>query len=101
MNLTAAVQRYLAATGEFGIPMPLAAFGLDRNATEAMLAAWEEDYQLHRHMELIPAGPQGPKTVKTATIEGREGPAGQERYFVGGIAYTGVVFRASIRSVMG
>ena len=101
MNLKAAVEKYLAVTGAFDRPMPLTAFGLDQKDTEAMLAAWEEDYQLHRHMELIPAGPQGPKTVKTATKEGREGPAGQERYFVGGIAYTGVVFRASIRSVMG
>ena len=98
MNLNEAVQKYLAVTGEFGQPMPLTAFGLDRDATEAMLAAWEEDYQLHRHLELIPAGPGG------EAGEGREGPletAAQTRYFVGGIAYTGVVFRASIRGVIG
>ena len=95
MNLNEAVQKYLAVTGEFGRPMPLAAFGLDRSATEAMLAAWEEDYQLHRHMDLIPAGPEEP------TKKDREGSAAQEKYFVGGVAYTGVVFRASIRGVIG
>ena len=101
MNLNAAVQKYLAVTGKFGRPMPLTAFGLDRDATEAMLAAWEEDYQLHRHLELIPAGPAGPGGEGR---EGREGPletAAQTRYFVGGIAYTGVVFRSSIRGVIG
>ena len=88
MNLNAAVQKYLAVTGEFGQPMPLTAFGLDREQTEAMLAAWEEDYQLHRHMELIPAGPEGEK------------PTAQTSYVVGGIEYIGVVFRASIRNVI-
>ena len=98
MNLNEAVEKYLAVTGEFGRPMPLTAFGLDQKDTEAMLAAWEEDYQLHRHLELIPAGSAGPEE------EGREGPfatAAQTRYFVGGIAYTGVVFRASILAVIG
>ena len=98
MNLKAAVEKYLAVTGEFEQPMPLTAFGLDQNRTEAMLAAWEEDYQLHRHMELIPAGPMSPGR------EGREGPeetAARTSYDVGGIAYTGVVFRASIRAVIG
>jgi len=101
MNLKTAVEKYLAVTGEFGQPMPLTSFGLDRKQTEAMLAAWEEDYQLHRHMELIPAGTAG---SGGESREGREGPletADQTGYFVGGIAYTGVVFRASIRGVIG
>ena len=95
MNLNAAVQKYLAMTGEFGRPMPLAAFGQDRDTTEAMLAAWEEDYQLHRHLELILAEPASP------TKEGPLETAAQTRYFVGGIAYTDIVFRSSIRAVIG
>ena len=88
MNLKSAVRKYLEVVGEFGRPMSLTEFGLSREATEAMLAAWEEDYQLHRHLELIPAsdGPPGPVTEGT--------------YLVGGLAYTGVVFRASIRDVV-
>ena len=91
MNLKAAVERYLAVAGEFGRPMPLAGFGLDREATEAMLAAWEEDYQLHRHLELIPA---------SDTREDSSESAGETRYHVGGIAYSGIVFRASVRAVI-
>jgi hypothetical protein len=91
MNLEAAVHRYLAVTGEFGRPMPLTAFGLDQDTTEAMLATWEEDYQLHRHLELLPADP---------TREGPFDTTAQTRYFVGGIAYTGIVFRPSIRAVI-
>lgn len=103
MNLKTAVEKYLAVT-QFGQPMPLTAFGLDRNATEAMLAAWEEDYQLHRHMELIPAEPTGPGGENRENREGREGTletAAQTRYFVAGIAYISIVFRASIRDIIG
>ena len=83
MNLKAAVKKYLEAVGEFGRPMSLAEFGISREATEAMVAAWEEDYQLHRHLELIPAA----------------GSASESAYVVGGLAYTGVVLRPSIRDV--
>ena len=83
MNLKAAVEKYLEVVGEFGRPMSLAEFGLSQEATEAMVSAWEEDYQLHRHLELIPAA----------------GPASGSAYVVGELAYTGVVFRPSIRNV--
>ena len=98
MNLKAAVEKYLAVTGEFDRPMPLTAFGLDQKDTEAMLAAWEEDYQLHRHLEMILAEPASPTSL---TREETPATAAQTRYFVGGIAYTGVVFRASILAVIG
>jgi len=84
MNLKTAVEKYLEVVGEFGKPMPLADFGLSREATEAMVAAWEEDYQLHRHLELIPAA----------------GLASESAYVVSGLAYSGVVFRPSIRDVL-
>jgi len=42
-------------------------FGLAREATEAMLSAWEEDYQLHRHLELIPAS-DGPPLVADVSM---------------------------------
>ena len=84
MNLKAAVGKYLEVVGEFGRPMSLAEFGLSREATEAMVSSWQEDYQLHRHLELIPAA----------------GPASESAYVVGELAYTGVVFRPSIRDVL-
>ena len=89
MDLKAAVAKYLEVVGEFGQPMPLTGFGLSREATEAMVSAWEEDYQLHRHLELIPA---------------TGGPAGQtseNAFVVAGLAYSAVVFRASVRAVIG
>ena len=89
MDLKAAVARYLEVVGDFGRPMPLTAFGLSREATETMVSAWEEDYQLHRHLELIPAaGGPGSQPSESAFV-------------VAGMAYTAVVFRASIRSVIG
>ena len=83
MNLKAAVEKYLEVVGEFGRPMSLAEFGLSREATEAMVAAWEEDYQLHRHLELILAA----------------GSASASGYVIGELVYTSVVFHPSIRDV--
>ena len=86
MDLKAAVARYLEVAGDFGRPMPLTAFGLSREATETMVSAWEEDYQLHRHLELIPAA---------------GGQSSESAFVVAGLAYSAIVFRASIRSVIG
>ena len=84
MNLKSAVEKYLEATGEFGRPMPLAQFGLSREETEAMLAAWEEDYHLHRHFELQP--PAG----------GGSGEEPGAAYNVQGLACAAIVFHESI-----
>jgi hypothetical protein len=88
MTLKDAVEKYLSVTGEFGRPMPLSAFGLACEETEAMLAAWEEDYQLHRHLELIRAD-------ETAGISAKK------EYVVGGVSYNGIVIRPSVRTVIG
>ncbi|MBI4460189.1 MAG: hypothetical protein HY648_09050 [Acidobacteria bacterium] len=84
MRLEAAVEKYLDQVKEFHRPMPLSAFGLPQEELEAMLAAWEEDYQLHRHLELIPASAADDTPV----------------YWIGGVAYSAIVFRASIRHVL-
>jgi hypothetical protein len=89
MDLKAAVTKYLEVVGEFGRPMPLTEFGLSREATEAMVSAWEEDYQLHRHLELIPVS------------GGPAGETSESAFVVAGLAYSAVVFRSSIRSVIG
>jgi len=88
MDLKAAVGKYLEVVGKFGRPMALTEFGLTREATEVMVAAWEEDYQLHRHLELIPAS------------EDPSGATSESAYVVAGLAYTAVVFRSSIRDVI-
>ena len=55
MNLKDAVAKYLEVAGQFGESMALDGFGLPRAEAEAMLSAWDEDYHLHRHFELVPA----------------------------------------------
>ena len=89
MDLKTAVAKYLEVVGEFGRPMPLSEFGLSREATEGMVSAWEEDYQLHRHLELIPV------------TGGPAGETSESAFVVAGLAYSAVVFRSSIRSVIG
>ena len=85
MDLKAAVERYLDVVKEFQRPMPLSAFGLPKEEVEAMVSAWEEDYQVHRHLELIPASAAGQNTPV---------------YRIGGLLYTAIVFRESIRHVL-
>ena len=90
MELKAAVERYLEVVKEFGRPMPLSRFGLPKEETEAMVSAWDEDYHLHRHFVLVVASQAG------------SGNAGEETsYSINGLPYTTIVFRESIRHVLG
>ena len=86
MNLKAAVERYLESVGSFGVPMPLDRFGLTQAEVEAMLAAWEDDYHLSRHFELVPSS--------QASVPA---PA----YSINGAVYSAIIFRESIRDVLG
>ena len=85
MTLKAAVEKYLEVAREFGNPMPLTQFRLPQDELVAMVSAWEEDYHLHRHFELLPASRAG---------------AGDPAYLINGVAYTVIVFRESIRDVL-
>ena len=89
MDLEDAVERYLDVVKHFGRPMLLSQFGTATEELEAILSAWEEDYHLHRHFDLlddsmIPAGTAG---------EIRE-------YSVNGLAIVAIVFHQSIRHVL-
>jgi hypothetical protein len=85
MQLKDAIERYLAVVGRFGEPMPLAGFGVPAPEVEEMLAAWDEDYHLNRHIELVPAS----WVAEGATA-----------YRVDGVLYTAVVIRETIREVL-
>jgi hypothetical protein len=52
MDLAAAVKRYLEFAGGFERSMHLSEFGLPQEETEKMNSAWDEDYQISRHMLL-------------------------------------------------
>jgi hypothetical protein len=89
MELKDAVKKYLDVVKHFGQPMPLSEFGLAKEELESILSAWEEDYHLHRHFDLledsmIPAGASG---------EIRE-------YSVNGLAIVAIVFHQSVRHIL-
>jgi hypothetical protein len=88
MELKAAVERYLEVVKGFQRPMPLAQFGLSREELEAMVSAWDEDYHLHRHFELI-----SPSTAPPGMLE--DGAA----FIIHGIPYCAILFKESIRHV--
>ncbi|MBI3933862.1 MAG: hypothetical protein HY316_04165 [Acidobacteria bacterium] len=85
MNLKDAVEKYLAVAGHFGEPMPLGQFGLPRAEAEAMLSAWDEDYHLHRHFELVPASWMS---------------EGAPAYSINGVLYAAIVIQESIREAL-
>jgi hypothetical protein len=49
MNLNEAVKKYLAIAGAYGRPAALADFGLDRDQTERVFGALDEDYHISRY----------------------------------------------------
>jgi hypothetical protein len=85
MKLSVAVEKYLAVAGQFGESMLLADFGLPRGKLEAMLSAWDEDYHLHRHFELVPS----------SWMLERE-----QAYSVNGALYSAIIFRETIREAL-
>ena len=85
MTLQQAVEKYLSAAGAFGAEMPLSGFGLPQREVESMLAAWDEDYHLHAHFELVPCSWMSNDT-----------PA----YQINGVLYSGIIFRETIRDAL-
>lgn len=85
MNLKEAVEKYLKVAGGFGKTMPLADFGLPPSETEAMLSAWDEDYHLNRHFELVP----------TSWMT-----AGATAFSINGVLYSAIIIRESIRETL-
>ena len=57
MTLRQLVDRYRELAGSFGLPVSLAAFGLDRTETERLFSSFDEDYHISRffHFTLDPA----------------------------------------------
>jgi hypothetical protein len=58
MTLREVVERYRALAEGFGKPVALKAFGLEREETEHLFGAFDEDYHISRffHFTLDPAG---------------------------------------------
>ena len=89
MQLKEAVEKYLAAVGEFEKPMPLTQFGLDRAELVRTLSDWDEDYHLHQHFELIPA-----------SYMTQSDPSFHITFQINGAEYVAILFRASIRDIL-
>lgn len=89
MELKAAVEKYLEVVREFRRPMPLSGFGLPPRELEALLSAWDEDYHLHRHFELLTSAEAPPGISQDAPV-----------YLVGGQTYVAIVIHESIRHVL-
>jgi hypothetical protein len=52
MNLAELVTKYVEAAGGFGRPVHLSFLGLPRAATEKIVSAFDEDYQVSRYLLL-------------------------------------------------
>jgi hypothetical protein len=80
VNLREIVEKYLAIAGGYGRPAVLADFGLDRNQTERVFSAFDEDYHISRYFHF---------TRSTGT-----------RYTINGFDHTHVSIDADIQNVL-
>ncbi|MSO20615.1 MAG: hypothetical protein EXQ56_09180 [Acidobacteria bacterium] len=86
MTLSDAVGKYLIVAEEFGQPMPLESFDISAKEMDEMISAWEEDYHLSRHFELLQASDHN---------------LNHKSFRIGGIEYTGIIIYASIKEALG
>lgn len=71
MNLRETVDKYLEIAGDFGRAVPLSDFGLSREETEKLFAAFDEDYHISRYIHLCDQkGPSSPKAAEAYQING-------------------------------
>jgi hypothetical protein len=80
MNLSEVVKKYLAISGGYGRPAALSDFGLDREQTERVFGAFDEDYHISRYFHF---------TRGTGT-----------RYTINGFDHTHVSIDAEIQSIL-
>jgi hypothetical protein len=89
MDLRGLAEKYVVLAGGFGQPIALSRFGVPRAELERSLSAWEDDYQLSRHFELLPGSGDPSDNV-----------AIQEIYHVNGQPYTAIIMKESVRDVL-
>ena len=72
MELRQVVDKYRSVASGFGIPVPLAAFGLSREETERIFSVFDEDYHISRffHFSLNPTTEPGGPPIVAYTING-------------------------------
>ena len=56
MHLRELVEKYLALSGGYSRPAPLAGFGLAREETERVFSVFDEDYHISRFFHFSDAG---------------------------------------------
>jgi hypothetical protein len=51
MQLRELIEKYLSLAGDFGLPVALSSFGLDRAEAERLFSAFDEDYNISRYLQ--------------------------------------------------
>jgi hypothetical protein len=59
MSLKELVEKYLAAAGDYGKPVPIAALGISREETERVFDFLDEDYHISRFFHFQDAASAG------------------------------------------
>jgi hypothetical protein len=70
MTLKELVEKYLAAAGGFGKPVPLAALGISREETERVFDVLDEDYHISRFFHFQNAAGAGSGSGASFQING-------------------------------
>jgi hypothetical protein len=89
LELRELVERYLAASGGYGKPAALSAFGLSRAETESAFSAFDEDYLISRYLHFR-------NDSLPSSAPGESG----ETFQVNGFPQTHVTIDAEIQSIL-
>jgi hypothetical protein len=89
MDLRGLAENYVVLAGGFGQPVALSRLGVPRAELERSLSAWEDDYQLSRHFELLPVSGDPSNNFGVP-----------ETYQVNGQSYTAIIMKESVRDVL-
>ena len=94
MNLRETVDKYLDLAGDFDRAVPLADFGLSREETEKLFAAFDEDYHISRYIHL------SDRRSASSDQKTKSPPPAAEAFQINGFAHTHVSIDAAIAQVL-
>ena len=70
MSLKELVEKYLAAAGGYGKPVPIASLGISREETERAFDMLDEDYHISRYIHFANASAAAGATSGSYSING-------------------------------
>jgi len=90
MTLSSLIAKYVEAAGGFGRAVHLSFLGLPREETEAIISAFDEDYQVSRYLLLTRESDEALEAL----------PAGNRVYTINGYECSHICFQPGVQNLL-